>query len=312
MNKSLGRVIVFLIVLALAVVILRSCAASGNSANSANTNADTAATSDPYASLAGIDPTKLARIKDNCGPFGMPAPLAGATLGSTTLIGRDGYVLLHSNTDKVPLWVAEHVKPENLAGSLKREDKFLPDPELAKGDRAELIDYRGSGFDRGHMAPAGNQSTDAARKAETFYLSNMVPQEGDLNRRLWRELEEQVRDAAQNRGAWVITGPMFYAQSEPDPAKATIGYTHRVIGPNHVGVPSHTYKIVLMPSDPGKYTCVAYVAANVSGYAPPHELEKYIVTVEFIEQRTGLNFFPALSDAARAELELKKGELHTR
>lgn len=266
----------------------------------------------------------LARLTDNCGPLGMPQPLEpqptvrhtpedSAPIASrgTNLVCRDGYALLHSDTAKVPLWVCEHVKPTNLGGSVKRSDKFEPDPQLPTGKRAELVDYRGSGFDRGHMAPAGNQTTDATRKAETFYLSNMVPQDPQLNQKAWAKLEDLTRNwASASGGAWIITGPMYWDEAEENPATADGVVPHRTIGPNRVAVPSHTYKIVLLNgTSAGLWRVVAFVMPNEGDYPPPYDFTQYIRPVSSIEQRTGLNFFPGFSEAEREKYESRAGTM---
>ncbi|MBX3388485.1 MAG: DNA/RNA non-specific endonuclease [Phycisphaeraceae bacterium] len=226
------------------------------------------------------------------------------------LIARDGYVLRHSALNKEALWVCEHVRRDQLSGNLKRSDAFRPDPLLQPGDRAELTDYRGSGYDRGHMAPAGDQTVDARKKDETFYLSNMAPQEPQLNQRVWAALEDQVRDWADQRGeVWIITGPMWYDPREDDPSTARGFVDYWVIGANEVAVPTHCYKIVIRPDGNGDVDCVAFVIENKPGYRAPFHLDEYITSVDFIEKRTGLNFMPNLSPPAKARLENSPGHM---
>lgn len=98
-------------------------------------------------------------------------------------------MLEHSAVEKIPLWVAEHVTAAQFGGDVTRDDKFQPDPLLKPGARAELADYKGSGYDRGHQAPAGNETRDEKLKSETFYLSNMAPQAPRMNQQIWRKLE---------------------------------------------------------------------------------------------------------------------------
>src|SRR5262249_36778264 len=136
------------------------------------------------------------RIDRNC-PFGMPTTDPAWRHGPTRVVVRDGYVLQHSAVDKIPLWVCEQVTRDQLTGSLGRENPFKPDPMLPVGQRAELSDYRGSGYDRGHQAPAGDQTVDRRLKNETFFLSNMAPQSPPLNQRAWAALEDLAR-------SWVL------------------------------------------------------------------------------------------------------------
>ena len=136
---------------------------------------------------AGFSPEQLAQIDDNC-PLGVPQKDPGFAFPPTAFVIRDGYVLEHSSVDKIALWVCEHVTLAEITSKpgVKRRDKFAPDPQLDPQERAELADYRRSGFDRGHQAPAGDQSSSQQLKDETFFLSNMAPQIGSgFNRNVW-------------------------------------------------------------------------------------------------------------------------------
>ena len=110
------------------------------------------------------------------------------------LLCRTGYALIHDNDTKAATWVAQRMTTARLATVVKRQDRFIPDPDIPKGSRAELDDYRGSGYDRGHMAPAADMRWSAQAMRESFYLSNMAPQVGvGLNRGLWSDLESMIR-----------------------------------------------------------------------------------------------------------------------
>src|ERR1039457_6622523 len=122
---------------------------------------------------------------------------AGSVLGisrASSIISqptRQGYVLEHSSVDKIPLWVCESVAADQLGGHLARSNRFKADPDL-KGPRAYPKDYVGSGYDRGHQAPAGNQTVDPDLKDQSFYMSNMAPQRPSLNRGIWKRLEDKT------------------------------------------------------------------------------------------------------------------------
>lgn len=125
-----------------------------------------------------------------------------------TLLCRKGYLLAHDPSRKTPIWVAEHLTHDKAGASLARTNNFQPDPDLEEGERAELSDYKGSGYDRGHMAPAGDMRWDQQAMVESFYLSNMVPQVGrGMNQGIWKDLEEKVRQWALNRGEVYIYTP---------------------------------------------------------------------------------------------------------
>jgi len=258
---------------------------------------------------AGPGAADRKRLEDNC-VFGGPKRDKDWDHGKTQTIYRDGYVLEHSAVDKVPLWVCEHVTREELSGDLPRVNKFKPDPVLPEGERAELGDYRGSGYDRGHMAPAGNQTVDEPLKLETFFLSNMAPQTAALNRNIWAALEGEVRSWAEDDGeVWTITGPMFYDPSEEDASKADGSLSFFTIGSNEVGVPTHCYKIVVRKTDRGESRAVGFVMENQKKqFAKPFKFEKFIESIDVIEERTGLNFLPDLDARTEDQLETTKAK----
>lgn len=236
---------------------------------------------------------------------------AGWDFGVTQVVKRAGYELEHSADDKIALWVCEHVTKSNVTGSLGRPkpEPFAPDPELPTGSRAELKDYRGSGFDRGHQAPSADQTRSQSRQNETYYLSNMAPQAPKLNQQIWKALEERVRSWAVARGElYVITGPMFYDPKEENPLTATGAVRYKKIGPDKVAVPTHFYKIVASPpTDNGSWDVMAFVMEN-RGYARPFHLEAQLVSVKWVEDHTGLTFFPTLASDASG-VKNAKGEI---
>ncbi len=244
-----------------------------------------------------------AKIRRLC-LFGEPQHAPGWPHGPTVEIVRDGYVLEHSAADKIPLWVCEHLGPEDLGGPLKRpeDEPFQADPELPVGSRAELKDYRRSGYDRGHQAPAANETRKKVRQNETYFLSNMVPQIGQFNRQSWERLEEMVRSWAVSRGeAYVITGPLFYDPKEDDPRTATGHFTIKAIGKDHVAVPTHIFKIVTLRGRSGQWRSIAFVMANKK-YPQAINYKDFIRPIRWIEDRSGINFMPELDKPENARL----------
>lgn len=259
---------------------------------------------------AGFTPTEEAEIDDNC-PAGMPKKDPAFEHGPTEYVIREGYVLEHSSADKIALWVCEHVTPEELAGDVKRRDKFKPDPQLAKGERAELADYRGSGFDRGHQAPAGDQKSSQRLNDETFYLSNMAPQVGrGFNRGVWRALEEMVRTWTEEQGVgdvYVITGGLFYDPAEDDSSTADGLIDYSVIGKNAVAVPTHFYKIVVAHQGE-QWKAVAFVLTNTKQDIPD-EFSPFVRSIRWVEEQTGLDFMPNLDLLTAESIEASPGTL---
>lgn len=246
-----------------------------------------------------------ARLEDNC-PFGAPRPLPAWPLGKTDMVFHDGYVLEHSLAWRVPYWVCESLEDEELNGNRPRRNLFKPDPDLEAGRRSELADYKGSGFDRGHMAPAGDQTQDQRLKDETFFLSNMIPQVGAHNQRIWAALEDEVRSWAADNTAddvKVITGPVFHTEADLKAGFSTV----TTIGDNGVGVPKSIYKIVVGTVG-GVRRVVAFLTENRS-YPSPFDFSDHIVPVSKIEELTGFNFMPELDAGERVKLETQKGSL---
>lgn len=260
---------------------------------------------------AGFTPEDIASITDNCGPFGMPELDPMYPHGPTDFVIRNGYVLEHSALDRIARWVCEHVTPDELSGSAPRRDRFAPDPELAGKARAELDDYRGSGFDRGHLAPAGNQTVSQEDKDATFYLSNMTPQAPQHNQQIWRELEDLTRRWVEEgvvEAAFILTGAFFYDAKEEDPATADGLIDYQVIGPGAVAVPTHYFKIVVAPDGQDGWKAVALVQEN-RRYPQPYDFAEHIRPIDWIEERSGIDFLPNLDPLLEEQLERQPGEL---
>lgn len=244
---------------------------------------------------AGLTPQQKAWIADNC-QFGMPRAETGADVGPVRVIVRQEYALGHSSQLKIPLWVCEHSQKAEVEGTADRDkSKFLPDPLLAGFPRAELKDYMGSGYDRGHMSPAANQKKSQELMDQTFFLSNMVPQYGPtFNRGIWADLEGIVRKWVRVRDeSWIISGPMFYDPLEEDETTADGLVPYITVGEGEVAIPTHCYKIILAKAGE-EWEAIAFVFPNKK-YAKPYRLELHQTTVDWIEERTGLDFFPNLS-----------------
>lgn len=186
----------------------------------------------------------------------------------------DGFNVMYSGQSKTPLWVSEHLTVERLSQKIKREDNFHEEERVSRSDRATLSDYRGSGYDRGHMAPNADMPTKSAQY-DSFSLANMVPQSPKNNQKVWRELEEAVRAVVikQKQELYVVTGPVFSGKK-----LKTVG--------NGVIVPSATYKAVYIPK---KDIIGVYYAPN------DNSLKVSVISVCQLEELTGINIFPQLS-----------------
>jgi endonuclease G len=254
---------------------------------------------------AGLTDEQKGLIAQHC-PAGAPVVGSTAGAGPTRMVFHEGYVLQHSSKDKIPSWVCEEVSKNQLLGNQPRVDDFRPEPALPAGQRAELADYKGSGYDRGHQAPAGNQTRNAILKRDTFYLSNMSPQTAKLNRFVWASLEELVRswiESGQLTDAKVITGGMFYDPAEDDPQTADGVVNYFTIGVDVVAVPTHFYKIVVgRKAGDSQASAIAFVLEN-RNYRQPYDFGSFIKSIAWIEERTGINFMPDLDSAESNRLE---------
>ena len=174
-------------------------------------------------------------------------------------------------------WVAYILTREELQQQWsERVDNFRPDPAIRSGS-ATPSDYRGSGYDRGHMVPAADMAFDAAAMDETFLMSNISPQSRNFNQGIWRELEELTRDWAKKFGRlYVVSGPVL--SEEPK------GYIGRA---NNVAVPTAYFKVLLDLDDPGQKG-IAFLLDNEVNYEP---LYKFTTTINEIEELTGIDFF---------------------
>lgn len=217
-----------------------------------------------------------------------------------TYLCRKGYVLAHNSKHRVPDWVIEVLTSKRLKGNANRKySSFKRDPDLTPEIRAELSDYRGSGYDRGHMAPAADMKWDQEAMDESFYLSNMAPQVGKgFNQGIWRQLEKYVRGLVNGREPIVvITGPIY------------VGRVRKSQKGSNVDVPSHFYKIIYNPKNK---RAIAFKLPNKkisTRRKAPHSLVQFIETVHELENLTGLDFFSRLSRREQRRIELNKANL---
>jgi endonuclease G, mitochondrial len=275
----------------------------------------------PSSALAAQGPTtdtRLARLEQQVAELralhglpasshavsGLPAELIGNENvrwgypgGGCTLLIKEFYVICEDISLRVPTWVTYELTRQMLGGNAARTDDFRPDPELTPGERAELVDYRNSGYDRGHMAPAADFKRNQVAMSETFLLSNMAPQHPNLNRGMWERLETQVRHLADAHGhIWIFTGALFLDST------GTATPPSQFIGPDHVAVPTHFFKAILCEHASGAHEMFAFIVPNrlepLSG-----EPRAYAVSVDRVEQLSGLDLFSELPDPEEDRLE---------
>ena len=232
-----------------------------------------------FVSLIGRSQSKV-----NLENVEIPAKLAGRT---ERIIVHKGYTVSYNADWKIPNWVAYELTDVEVAGEEPRAKKFVPDPMVPKYESATTDDYKNSGWDRGHMAPAADMKWHPQAMKESFYLSNVCPQNRNLNAGVWKDLEEQVRDLAAQKGhIYVVCGPI-------------VSDDYQTIGANNVVVPSAFFKVLLQEEDGNIYT-IGFVYENVAGRRP---MSTYAMTVDDVEALTGIDFFPSLPDKIEKRVE---------
>ena len=203
-------------------------------------------------------------------------------------IDRQGYSLSYDARNKNPMWVYEDLTSDNLQGNVDRKDSaFKEDPIIPTIFRATLSDYRSSGFDRGHMAPAADHKSCPEAMSDTFFMSNMCPQCPQLNRGFWAKLEKHVRDLTKsNAHVYVISGPLYLPKEGRD-GKRYIKY--QVIGDNDVAVPTHFFKVLHLEKSSGKIETQTFIVPN-EPVAADSSIDSFRVTIDKVERVAGLIF----------------------
>ena len=236
---------------------------------------------------------------NNQGPRGPSEPadvseVPDAVLPTTNLgklVKHSYYALSYVEEHEQPEWVAYELTRENLYPNAKRKDNFRPDPRVAKGS-ASKRDYRGSGYDRGHLVPAGDMTFSAKAMSETFYLSNMSPQVRNFNGGIWRELEQSVRYWTKKWGRlYVVSGPVLTEE------------IRERIGGNGVSVPEQYYKVLLDLDEP-EIKAIGFLMPNEVSTDP---LKAYAVPIDEIEELTGVDFFSNIINDPKLEAKLERG-----
>jgi len=236
-------------------------------------------------------------LRRRAGRYGLPT--------REGVLEREGYLAAYDARNRNPLWVLEHLTRDTVRGDGTRDrSEFREDADVDERFRASNEDFLGSGYDRGHLAPAANHKGSQRAMDDTFLLTNVSPQAGaGFNRHYWARFEKFVRDLAwQYDEVFVVTGPLYLPRQRPDG-----GYEVRfpVLGapPRMVSVPTHFFKVVLAErrgeDPPGKKgarkrrALGAFVMPN-EPIAPGTPLAAFAVPLDSLETTAGMTFFPRL------------------
>jgi endonuclease G len=204
------------------------------------------------------------------------------------VVTHSGYSLLYNESHEQASWVAYELTKEETNKTVDRSNNFNIDPKVSSAT-ADDKDYKGSGYDRGHLAPASDMGWSSTAMSESFFYSNISPQTPSFNRGIWKKLEELVRTwAIENNSIYVVTGPVL-----------TNGL--QKIGPNKVSVPTHYYKVVLDYNEPN-IKSIGFIIPNIGS---KESLQNYAVSIDSVEKLTGIDFFPPLEDEEEYSIEKK-------
>lgn len=199
---------------------------------------------------------------------------------------RKGYVAGYNSVTLQPDWVAWHLTGKHAAGSVRRSQLFIEDPDVPSPVPI-LEDYCGSGYKKGAMCPADDNKWDQRAMYECFYLTNVCPLHPSLSRGIWRKFEEECRRwASENGDIYVVTGPIFR------------GHSHKTIGNNGITVPEAFFKVVVCLNGRPKGIGMIVDNETVNG-----SWEDYLVSIDKIEELTHLDFFYSLPSDIQIRIE---------
>lgn len=199
---------------------------------------------------------------------------------SEKILKRSNYTISYNRNWNQPNWVAWELNKNETKGRNNRNEEFTADPDLAEAYQVESYDYSGSGYDRGHMCPAGDNHFDAKAMNESFYMSNICPQNHELNAGKWNDLEIACRKWANRyQQLFIVCGPIIDKRNGK-----RIGKEHEII------VPEKFFKVILITSTkPAR--AIGYIFEN-NGSDRPYKVH----SIDEVEIITGMDFFPNLPD----------------
>jgi len=211
-----------------------------------------------------------------------------ATIQNENIVTYTGFTLSYNTTYLIPNWVAyELTEDEVVYNPPPFRGSFIPDPNVSYM-QADGFDYRGSGWSRGHMAPAADYKWSKNAYNDTFYYTNCCPQNQEMNNGSWNVLENYVRKLAKKYGlVYVVTGPVVGNNR------------YGKIGAHQVVVPDGFFKALLIDFN-GKYYAIGFYMENIP---EKQHLKDCCMSINELEIITGIDFFPSLSDDIESEVE---------
>lgn len=222
------------------------------------------------------------------GSYEFPAEIVGK---SEIILMKSQFTVSYNSSTFCPNYVCWHLTADRTRGDLKRPDDFTPDFALSERMQVNTHDYSSSGYDRGHMCPAGDNKNSSQAMLESFMMTNICPQRHDLNAGDWNELEELCRDWARDYGdLYICCGPIFDSK-EPK----TIGKRNHGL---YISVPDRFFKVILLMGE--RPRAIGFIFPNDG---TRRDLRSYATSVDKVERVTGINFFHTLPDDLEDKLE---------
>lgn len=207
---------------------------------------------------------------------------------STTgdIIKHEFYALSYNEKYEQAEWVAYKLTKNHLSHTNFKRPFFIGD-NLVKTHSSDWRNYKNSGYDKGHLCPAGDMRFSKKAFNDTFFTSNISPQKHDFNEGVWNRLEQKVRYwASKYKEVYVVTGGVLENDLE-------------TIGSEDVAVPKYFYK-VLVASINGKTKMIGFLMPHSDSDEP---IYKFVTSVDKIEKMTGVDFFPKMNDKLENQLE---------
>lgn len=210
-------------------------------------------------------------------------------LPSTTtgvVIKHNGYQLSYNEQHEQAEWVAYSLSKNDIIYNNFKRPYFINDPKV-KTKSANWRSYKKSGYDRGHLCPAGDKRYSKEAHDETFYTSNITPQKHDFNAGIWNKLEQKTRYWAKKYNQlYIVTGGILNPNL-------------KTIGKDKISVPNEFYKIILDYTKP-EIKAIAFLFPHKESKKPLYD---FVVSIDELEQKTGIDFFPNLPNAIETKLE---------
>jgi endonuclease G len=208
------------------------------------------------------------------------------TSTTNVIVTHKNYTLSYNESYEQAEWVAYELKANNTRNQNFKRPFFIEDTKVESGS-ASWKNYKNSGYDKGHLCPAGDMKFSKEAFDDTFLTSNISPQKHDFNEGIWNTLEQKMRYwSTKYDGIYVVTGGIL-----SDGLKT--------IGNENVAVPKYFYKVLLDDSR-GEYKMIAFLVPAVDSDKPLYE---FVVSVDEIEKLTGIDFYPKLEDGIENKLE---------